>query len=354
MRRPLVLALAATLLTGCGQAAAPPAPSARAAGPSPTVSNATAAPPTRPSATEATGSTPDGSIVFMRSGADGHFETWTSCVDLTRSIQVPSEPGRDAGWAVWAPDGARIAFNANFDDPDLDDDVEIWDIYTMDPDGGNVVRLTNSPGLYGDPGYSADGTMIAFDSTVPGQEGVYVMRAVDGKRMHRVTGLPDGVTVAYAPRFSPDATELVFTGVFGEGSGALYVVGLDGTGLRRITPATLSPDKAAWSPSSGGIVFDASSDGFPFQSLWTVRPDGTALTNITADTVGKTEATDGFSGPAWSPDGSMILALHGLHLADGTVTIRLATIRPDGTDLRDVSDGNHGDAIKPDWRAAAC
>ena len=88
--------------------------------------------------------------------------------------------------------------------PDLDDGHEIWDIYTMDPDGANLVRLTRSPGLYGDPGYSPDGTLIAFDSTVPGSEGVYVMSAVDGKDKRRVTDLPDGVTTAYAPRFSPD------------------------------------------------------------------------------------------------------------------------------------------------------
>jgi TolB protein len=225
----------------------------------------------------------------------------------------------------------------------------------MDADGANVVRLTRSPGLYGDPDYSPDGTLIAFDSTVPGSEGVFVMNAADGSDMRRITGLPEGVTTAYAPRFSPDGTELVFTGVIDDRSGGLYVVGLDGSGLRRITPPTLSPDKAAWSPSSHEIVFDAGSAGYPFQSLWTVRADGSALTNITA-AFGKVragEATDGFSGPAWSPDGSLILAVHGLHQGDGSSTLRLATIRPDGAGLRDVSEGVV-DGFKPDWTDTAC
>ncbi|MEO5704978.1 MAG: hypothetical protein ABIR64_08335 [Candidatus Limnocylindrales bacterium] len=290
----------------------------------------------------------------MRQDANGRFQTWTACVDLTRQVLVPTAPGRDAGWAVWSPGGTRIAFNANFDDPDLEDGLEIWDIYTMDPDGANVVRLTHSAGLYGDPGYSPDGTLIAFDSTVEGSKGIHVMSAVDGSGTRSVTGLPDGVTTAFAPRFSPDGTEIVFTGVFDERSGALYVVGLDGSGLRRITPTTLSPDKAAWSPTSGSIVFDASSDPFPFQSLWTVRPDGTALTSLMAELVGATESRDGFSAPTWSPDGSLILLVHGQHHADGTVTTRLSTVRPGGTQLRDVSDGTHDDAVKPDWRAAPC
>ena len=239
--------------------------------------------------------------------------------------------GRETGWPVWSPDGERIAFNANFDDPDLGGDPEIWDIYSMDPDGSNVDRLTNSPGLYGDPGYSPDGRQIAFDSTVAGAEGVYVMRARDGSDVRRVTGLPDDVTVAYAPRFSPDGKEIVFLGEFNDHSGALYVVALDGSGLRRITPTKLYPTKPAWSRDGSRIAFDASSAAFPYQSLWTVRPDGTDLRHLMEDFVGEPGAKHGFSAPAWAPDGSVILTLHGLHFADGSVTTRLSTIRPDGT-----------------------
>jgi Tol biopolymer transport system component len=303
---------------------------------------------------EAIGPTPEGSIVFMREGADGRFQTWTACVDLTNAVQLTTTPGREAGWAVWSPAGDRIAFNANFDDPDLGDELEIWDIYTMDPDGGNVVRLTDSPGLYGDPGYSPNGTLITFDSTVPGSEGVYVMSAVDGSGKRRVTGLPDGAATDFAPRFSPDGTEIVFLGESNDHSGGLYVVGLDGSRLRQVTPGTLSPDKAAWSPDGARIVFDARSDAFSYQSLWTVKPDGTDLMHLMDGFVGEAGARHGFSAPAWSPDGSLILAVHGLHFADGAVTTRLSTIRADGTELRYVTDGKHGDAFKPDWRSAAC
>ena len=59
------------------------------------------------------------------------------------------------------------------------------------------------------------------------------------------------------------------------------------------------------------------------------------------------------SDPAWAPDDSLIMLDHGLHFADGTVTGGLATIRPDGTELRYVTDGSGGEE-KPDWSDATC
>ena len=354
MRRPLALALTTALIAACGRAehrgftfrrdskrtsplVAPVTPDASPAPPA-----AATAPP------------PKGTIVFMRQDADARFQTWTACIDLTRARQLTSTPGTEAGWPVWSSDGRRIAFNANFDDADREDDREIWDIYTMAPDGSDVVRLTHSKGLDGDPGYSSDGTLIAFDSTVRGSEGIYVMTAFDGSGLRRVTGLPERVVTAFAPRFSPDGTEIVFTGEFDDHSGALFVVGVDGSGLRRITDDSVFPEKAAWSPDGAWIAFDASSGGFPFLSLWTVRPDGEDATHLMAGFSGEGGAQDGFSAPAWAPDGSMLLTVHGRHFADGSVATRLATVRPDGRELGYVTDGDHGAAFKPDWRAAAC
>jgi Tol biopolymer transport system component len=306
-----------------------------------------------------------GTIVFMRTDADMHEQVWTACLDLTGQRQLTDPAAGRAGWPVWSPDGTRIAFNANYDDPDPDDDGDIWDIYTMDADGGDLIRLTESVGLDGDPGYSPDGTLITFDSDKPGMKGVNVMSAVDGSGLRLVAPLPDDARADYAPRFSPDGTRIVFTREVDDRQAALWVVNLDGSGLQRITPAPLYPTKPAWSPDGTLIVFNAESPGWPAQSLWTVRPDGIGLTNINTRSEDPSVWAEGFSSPTWSPDGTLVLATHGLHYEDGTSQDELATIRPDGADLRSIAGGfgsryrqDQGEflygAYKPDWRAADC
>ena len=55
----------------------------------------------------------------------------------------------------------------------------------------------------------------------------------------------------------------------------------------------------------------------------------------------------------WSPDGSLILTMHGIHQDDGSATAGLATIRPDGTDLRYLTDGM-GMEHRADWATTPC
>ena len=73
----------------------------------------------------------------------------------------------------------RIAFAS-----DRDGD---YDIYAMDPDGSNVVQLTNAPGPDINPAISPDGTRIAYnrDSSVEIHD-VWVMNA-DGGAPHLFT-----------------------------------------------------------------------------------------------------------------------------------------------------------------------
>jgi TolB protein len=181
------------------------------------------------------------------------------------------------------------------------------------------------------------------------------MNAADGSQVRRVTSLPPEASTDYAPRFSPDGTRLVFTRDVDEASsaGALYVVNLDGSGLRKITSGDLYPGDAAWSPDGKEIVFEASDPQTPFGGVWIVGSDGSELRNVTATASG-VGALDGFSDPVWSPDGSLILVLHGVHPnANEEAVGGLATIRPDGTELQYVGDGR-GAEHQADWSASEC
>ena len=92
--------------------------------------------------------------------------------------------GPDAGPAESAFPGAngKIAFQSNRDDPN-------HEIYSMNPDGSGVARLTNISAADQRPSWSADGNKIAFDSNRDGNFEVYVMNA-DGSGQRNLTRHP--------------------------------------------------------------------------------------------------------------------------------------------------------------------
>ena len=362
MDRRLALGAAlALVVAACGRSTDVPAavasgsPAADAASPSTATAIATAPVAPSPSSGPRVADASEPSIVIPSTGSlvytrfpDGKMEVWASCVDLGNVHHVPTPGDLEAGYGAWSPDGQRIAFNGGHDDPDVDDKLEPWDIYTMDRDGGSVTKLTDATALNGDPAWSPDGRLIAYDSTEAGREGIWVMDAADGGNKRRIVPTPEGNRRDYAPRFSSDGTRLVFDREVGEGGDdALWIVNLDGTDLRRLTPPGIAPDKAEWSPDDSRIVFDAFKPGEELPTIWIVDADGQHLTDLMPDA----GPNDGFSKPTWSPDGTLIMLVHGEH--PGPSKLGLAVMRTDGSGLRWVSDGSGFEHL-PDWSSSPC
>lgn len=67
----------------------------------------------------------------------------------------------------WSPDGSRLAFSS-----DRDGNTEI---YLMDLDGSNVVRLTNNQTSDTQPAWSPGGKQIAFSSNRDGNMEIYIL-----------------------------------------------------------------------------------------------------------------------------------------------------------------------------------
>jgi Tol biopolymer transport system component len=168
-------------------------------------------------------------------------------------------------------------------------------------------------------------------STPPGRDGLIAYVSY-GSWMSRDYGIvvvgADGhglrvVTRNYrdsSPAWSPDGSRLVFSR-----AGRLYVIRLDGTGLKPITPPRLNrASEPAWSPDGRSIAFARG------RSLYVIRATGGGIRRIF-------ESNDAIPDyPSWSPDGTEIaFGLIADNPVDGTVdtTGSIAVIRSGGGGL---------------------
>src|SRR2546426_117937 len=83
--------------------------------------------------------------------------------------------------SVWSPDNRQIAFASDRDGN--------WEIYVMNADGSDPVRLTDNVASDLYPGWSPDGSKITFESDRDGNSEIYVM-AADGAQPTRLTNDP--------------------------------------------------------------------------------------------------------------------------------------------------------------------
>jgi TolB protein len=130
---------------------------------------------------------PDGRRIAFTSNRDGAREIYVLNADGTNVARLTSGilKGNVGMWLRprWSPDGRKIAFATDRDRTD-----GTSEIYVMNADGSNLVRLTFNDVLDAEPTWSPDGKMIAFHRTVLGHAQVFVMQA-DGSNQTRITEL---------------------------------------------------------------------------------------------------------------------------------------------------------------------
>jgi len=116
---------------------------------------------------------PDGTSLLFDQGTDVGFGIFVMNIDGT-GVRRISEGDRDYN-PSWSPDGSRIAFTHT--DGPMDSDI-----FVMDADGSNTVRLTD--GANGntnlDPVWSPDGSRIAYQAGVTGGPGPLRLIDPDG------------------------------------------------------------------------------------------------------------------------------------------------------------------------------
>jgi hypothetical protein len=286
----------------------------------------------------ATPSHPEGLIVFRRSAPRleyGRF--YLNDPDGSHDVALP--------WTVtsecptWFRDGSRILIQGStYPGAPLRP-------ATIEPDGSGLTLLdgVKDPKVnLGCGDISPDGARLVlegFNDHDHSVDGAYTVSVTDGRDLVRLNDgggepsyMPDGrILFRRPPSRNPNKA-------------AVFISNGDGTGMRRLTP---------WAPTTGSEC-DGPGNSSPDGSwivfcqwdgtLALIRPDGTGLHTIPIDLPRGSEA----GWPQWSPDGTMLVFQL---VMDGQSD--LYTVRPDGSDLVQITNTPDLDETDPDWGPAA-
>jgi len=268
----------------------------------------------------------EGKILFP-SETEGNWDIYVINPDGTNRVRLLSTPVNE--WSpTWSPDGSRIVFESG-------GHGSLYDLYTMNADGTDVERLTFTDEDEMGPSWSPDGGMIIFCTNRDGDSDnyeLYTMNA-DGTNQTRLTNTP--AFSDQAPSWSPNGEKILFTSLRNDNFD-LYTMNADGTNEVRLTDNPTFDEMASWSPDGSKIVFESDRDGD--NEIYTMNADGTNQTPLTSN-----PATD--YEPGWSPDGSKIVFVSN---RDGN--LELYTMNADGTNQTRLTNTPLNYEAKASWK----
>ncbi|MEW5884029.1 MAG: DPP IV N-terminal domain-containing protein [Armatimonadota bacterium] len=209
-------------------------------------------------------------LVTFSSARDGNREIYVMNEDGSNQVRLTNSPTEDI-ISLYSPDGTKIVFHSHR--------VGNGEVHVMDADGSNVVNLTNNPNYDSHPRWTPDGRRILFTSDRDGNYELYWMNA-DGSQQTRLTNNPGQ---DWMPAISPDGTKIVWASDR-TGNRDLYIMDADGTNVRRLTDLPGADSHPFFSRDGKKVYFDSYMSGPPASGdLWVINVDGTGLTRLTDD-----------------------------------------------------------------------
>lgn len=199
---------------------------------------------------------------------------------------------------------------------------EQYDLYVASAAGGQPRLLAEHAS---DPSFSPDGGYIVYHSSAPDKAGLRIMKLAGAGLVPSDDQALTSVASDRCPRFSPDATKILF---FNIDRDTLHVINRDGTDRRSVGQGKY-PD---WSPDGQQIVFQGCTSGGKC-GLMVANADGSNSRQIT------THANDTM--PRWRYGNIAFLS-------DRDANFEIYVINPDGTWLRRIT-RNPATDIAPVW-----
>ncbi|MCH7688099.1 MAG: PD40 domain-containing protein [Planctomycetes bacterium] len=159
--------------------------------------------------------------------------------------------------------------------------------YVFTPQGARSTART--------PCITPDGKRVVFTLSAPGGQQIASVN-IEGADLRKLT---QSTGTNCWPAVSPDGKKIVFSSSR-EGSFSLYVMNADGNNVQPLTQSQFRDMRPAWSPDGKRIAFTSVRDGN--HEIYLIDSDGTNLMRLT-------HHPDRDDYPAWHPNGKQILSV---------------------------------------------
>jgi TolB protein len=214
---------------------------------------------------------PDGAHLAFSSNRQGSRQVYVMGADGSTVIRL-TNLALGCGNHIWSPDGTIIAFD-NFNSAFNDEEI-----YLVKPDGTGLKRLTNNGFFDSVKAWSPDSSKILFlsnrdwsgavdraDVYVMNKDGTNPVRLTISGNIQDASWSPDGSKIAYSDYSAPNG---------------LFIMDPDGTKVTEIQCQSnhIATFDSAWSPDGTEITYAPSSGA----GLYTVRIDGSSCLQLTS------------------------------------------------------------------------
>ena len=242
---------------------------------------------------------PFGDVGALRIIPFDKIAVYVSDLDGTNRKQLFQQDGGGAFSPTWSPDGQWVVFGygAVFNDRE----TKPSQLIMIRADGSEKRELTSGSLNSGFPSWSPDGKRIVYRVWTKEERSLQILNLDDGKSTKLTSGNDN------FPVWSPLGDRIGFTrDTGGTNSYEIFTIRPDGTDLKQLTHAPGNDAHCAWSPDGKYIVFSSARLGFrdetplydgspqPYAELFVMNADGSNQRPITSD---KWEEGT----PAWVP-----------------------------------------------------